>query len=243
MSHREDSTIEGHLQFHTPELNSESEEWEWPFWKFGYTNPNVLFKDLHAEYNSIRFAIQDPYGWHSDVCETAHLADTKEQFLALLRKRQDERFQELKKAWDKISILLIAESDRWEIPRTRSDLWLRFIRITRHFSYDALVGYFGAYLKEPTEPRTPKTPIALESEEHTNINETRPKQYHPIPNMVDRATQTSTATAASKKTPSPAGASPSKIVKRQTRRSKPTRNNPEGLRRSARLQQRAGRGS
>ncbi|KAI0902766.1 hypothetical protein F4823DRAFT_383066 [Ustulina deusta] len=299
MSWRVVPTIENHIKLHTPDLSSEHEEWEWPFSKFGFPNPNVLFNDLHSEYNSIRCAIQDPYGWYFDVCEIAKLADNREQFLGLLRKRQDERFAELQKSWHKITTLLIAEPDRWDTPRKSSDLWMRFIRISRNFSYDTFIAYFGAYVKDQAEPSTSKTPIepelsgefkrqqeqmrleiegqantvetrpenprvrsspdstlefrmqqgeiGLDIEEHASIGDTWPERTRPKPDRIDRATQTTAPrtrrTAAAKRQSGQAAESLNKVVKRQTRRSKPATRNPQGLRRSARLQERAARGS
>lgn len=90
-------TIENHLEMHTPypDWDNLDNEWKWPFGKFAYKDPNVLFTTLHAEFNSMKCAIQDPYGWHHDVCDVANTAKSKEEFLALLRQRQKERFDEI----------------------------------------------------------------------------------------------------------------------------------------------------
>ncbi|KAI0964783.1 hypothetical protein F4678DRAFT_454844 [Xylaria arbuscula] len=296
---RKNPTAEGHMEYHTPVVDIDSEEWKWPYWKFGYSHPSALFTELHAEYNSIPCAIQDHHGWWIDVCEIANIADNREQFLALLKERQDERFKELQKAWDTISALLIGQPSRWEMERDTTDLWVRFIRVTRHWSYDAIVGYFGAYAKERDRSRiAPKPPVEPEYTEkfkqrqqkayeieHANTTEAGPSNVDPRPSlpdstpatilqrgetqlqmerravlegkkperhyakplMVDAATQTETpgtkrAAARAKRPVRKATESPKRVVKPQTRRSKPATSNPEGLRRSARLQQRASRG-
>ncbi|KAI1347197.1 hypothetical protein F5Y01DRAFT_319033 [Xylaria sp. FL0043] len=293
-------TVESHLELHTPELNPESGDWAWPYWKFGFESPAVLFNDLHAEYNSIRCAIQDPQGWYSDVRELADVAENREQFLALLRKRQDDRFKELEGAWHKISVHLLAENSRFLVPREKSDYWMRFLRITRNFSYDAFVGYFGAYVQDEAYPSSCKPPVepghsdgfrlrlqqagsnirgqtdilhpapemlgteplspdampsdqmqlednGAERDEPAGTGESIISRVRSKPEVVDHSTQTTpprpTRKAGKAKRPSlPVTESPHRVVKRQTRRSKPAASNPEGLRRSARLQQRAERG-
>ncbi|KAI0812809.1 hypothetical protein GGR55DRAFT_637961 [Xylaria sp. FL0064] len=256
-------TVESHLELHTPVIDAESEKWAWPYWKFDFESPAVLFNSLHAEYNSIRCAIQDPCCWHSDVCELAHVAENREQFLALLRKRQDERFKELESAWHKIAVNLIADNDLFVMPRERTDMWTRFIRITQHFSYDAVVGYFGAYVQDEDNASSRKTPVEPEFSDELKLRlqqagarvEEQPDgphhepeiTIHSKPEMVDQSTQTTPPKSIQKATetkqqPHPIPKSPHRVVKRQTRRSKPAASNPEGLRRSARLQQRAERG-
>ncbi|TGJ76437.1 hypothetical protein E0Z10_g10872 [Xylaria hypoxylon] len=186
MSGREPTTVKNHLEHHTPPLHRDLEqEWDWPFWKFGYGSHHILFTELHAQFNSVPCAIQDPYGWHLDVCDIANEAKTRPEFLSLLQKRQDERFAELRKAWEKTRSLLIGDPGRWEIPQRRNDLWLRFARISRNFSYDAFLGYFGAYVEDGTMPaRAVSKPTAPESErrneaegeEQPNAHQTEPKQ-------------------------------------------------------------------
>ncbi|KAI8945743.1 hypothetical protein F4801DRAFT_597518 [Xylaria longipes] len=153
MDWRETPTIQNHQSLHTPRPEwVDDREWTWPFWKFGFKNGGVLFTQLHTEYNSIRCAIQDPYGWHLDVCDIANVADTREEFFALLRQRQDERFTELRKAWERTRSLLVGEPSRWDTPQAKTDLWVNFVRISRNFSYDSFVKYFGAYIKDKPEP-------------------------------------------------------------------------------------------
>ncbi|KAI1290489.1 hypothetical protein F5Y03DRAFT_378377 [Xylaria venustula] len=297
---KKNPTAEGHMEYHTPAVDIDSEDWQWPYWKFGYLHPDVLFKELHAEYNSIPCAIQDHHGWWIDVCEIANIADNRPQFLALLKERQAERFKELEKAWDTISSLLVGQPSRWRMKRDMTDLWVRFIRVSRHWSYDAIVGYFGAYVKEinrskiapepPVEPEyseeserrqqtlreieqastaeagpsnietrpflassTPDITMQqgesqLQTERRAVVEGKKPERRCAKPLMVDAATQTETpgtkrAVAKPKRPARKANESPNRVVKPRTRRSKPGTSNPEGLRRSARLQKLASGGS
>lgn len=140
-------TIDNHLEAHTPQPDYElDQEWQWPFWKFGYDDPNVLFTTLHAEFNSVKCAIQDPHCWHHDVCDIANIAKDKNEFLTLLKTRQNERFEEIQVAWEKTKALLSAELSHWNAAPDETLLWALFLRLARNFSYDSLVGYFGSYV-------------------------------------------------------------------------------------------------
>ncbi|KAI1183569.1 hypothetical protein F5B17DRAFT_448171 [Nemania serpens] len=132
MAWRRITTAETHLSHHTPAPESVSDsQWSWPYWKFGYTHGGVLFTDLHAEFNSVRCAIQDPYGWNLDVSEIANQADNREAFFALLRQRQSERYAELERAWKSTKSLLVGEPGRWDTQLHRNELWINFVRISR----------------------------------------------------------------------------------------------------------------
>ncbi|KAJ5370004.1 uncharacterized protein N7496_006096 [Penicillium cataractarum] len=154
-------TIDNHLEAHTPQPDYElDQEWQWPFWKFGYDDPNVLFTTLHAEFNSVKCAIQDPYGWHHDVCDIANIAKDKNEFLILLKTRQNERFEEIQDAWEKTKALLTGEPSHWNTAPDETLLWSLFVRLARNFSYDSFVGYFGSYVTNdrPPNPPPPSTP-------------------------------------------------------------------------------------
>jgi hypothetical protein len=152
--HGPSPTIHNHLSFHTPlPERVGNEEWNWPYWKFGYDHGGVLFTELHEEFNSVRCPIQDPYGWHLDVREIAHLADDRETFFTMLRERQNERFAELRTTWENIRAQLVGRPSLWKVQLEDYQLWLNFVRISRHFSYDSFVGYFGAIVAE--RPQSP----------------------------------------------------------------------------------------
>ncbi|GAW20268.1 hypothetical protein ANO14919_097690 [Xylariales sp. No.14919] len=281
MSRDESTTIQNHLLHHIPRPNwSEDRQWDWPFSKFGFPGPDILFTDLHTQFNSVPCAIQDPYGWYFDVCDIANEAQDRAQFYTLLKKRQEERFAELRDAWETTKSRLAGQPSRWEVPRDRDDLWLRFIRISRNFSYDAILGYFGSYAENelsPVQIEAKKQREARRAEhKRNNPNATRepspgliplpeslredflgvepPSQENTIPAAepsmqestslaveLPRQRSTSPKQAAEAKLSRRTTGSPNKVVKRRTRRNKAAGGNPEPVRRSARLQQRAER--
>ncbi|KAI1194443.1 hypothetical protein F5X97DRAFT_346699 [Nemania serpens] len=257
MARRRVPTVETHLNHHTPAPESVSDtQWSWPYWKFGYTHGGVLFTDLHAEYNSVRCAIQDPYGWHLDVSEIANQADNRETFFALLRQRQTERYAELEHAWKSTKSLLVGEPGRWDTKLRRNDLWINFVRVSRNFSFDSLVGFFGAFVKDnPYRPKLPEPPShdthglqhqsqnePAPEEPKTNGTEAEPEPENKSPRSVEMRRERE-KTKDTTKTPSQETASPNRIVKRRTRGRKSERVTQDGPRRSARLQERKGRGS
>ncbi|GAP88284.1 hypothetical protein SAMD00023353_3000820 [Rosellinia necatrix] len=174
-------TIQNHLSRHTPLVNwAVDDTWKWPNWKIGY-DADTLFNELHAEFNSIQCAIQDPHSWHLDVCEIAVRADNRDEFRQLLRKRQEERYEEIQRAWDRTRAVLTGDSMRWDVPQKRHTLWLRLAQISRHFSYNSILRYFSSYVNDESDP-TPnppaieqhqpqqqrQAPIDTESEERTS---------------------------------------------------------------------------
>lgn len=278
------ATVESHLHSHTPPIDEIPGQWDWPFWKFGYGHNEALFKELHAKYNSIPCAIQDPFAWHLDVCGVADIANTREEFETLLKKRRDERFDELTKAWHDIAIMLISESYRFTALQDETDCWVRLIRISRHFSYDSIIGFFSPYCKELKQlpPMPPDWMLtdksremllkdrearkkAMEAEPQPCArcsspgastqhglsglrmeNEKRPERDYRKPQMVDEATQTTMTLmregiAAERIPPPQAAENPNKGVKRRRTQNKPAASNPQGVRRSARLQEQAER--
>lgn len=210
-------TIDNHLEAHTPQPDFDlDQEWYWPFWKFGYDDPNVLFTTLHAEFNSVKCAIQDPYGWHHDVCDVANVAKDKDEFLTLLKMRQKERFDEIQIAWEKTKALLTGEPSHWKATPDEAVLWGLFIRLARNFSYDSLVGFFGSYATndQPPDPLLPSRP-----------SETRPvERQQPKTNPGRKKTKSSGVTKRSHAVSVP--------IHEQHR-------GQGGVRRSSRLQQRA----
>ncbi|KAF2966395.1 hypothetical protein GQX73_g7176 [Xylaria multiplex] len=278
MSWRIPVTVQNHIWHHTPHPNwSEEREWDWPFWKFDFESPDILFTDLHAQYNSIPCAIQDPYGWWIDVCDIANEAKTRPEFFSLLQKRQEERFVELEKAWAKTRSSLIGNPDLIYSSHKICDMWLRFIRVSRNYSYDSLLGFFGAFAAletktallefNPSEPDSEgenelgrqEQPDRRSTDSEQNTQdfdwekywEDRKSRLVPFPESLRRKSaelelfpqsHTSQSRAAAAETSRRATTKPNKVVKRRIRRSKTTKGNPEGLRRSARLQQRAERG-
>ncbi|KAI3329706.1 hypothetical protein F4824DRAFT_481073 [Ustulina deusta] len=268
MEWRKNPTPENHHGLHTPYVDWKCDgTWSWPFDKLCYPHPDVLWSSLHAEFNCMLFAIQDPYAWHSDVCELARISDNKKEFESALRKRRDERFQEIRANWEKTRSQLIANPIIWRSPPTGPDRpWATFCRISRHFSFDTIMGHFGNYVvddpdalyRADTEARNAKaTSAAVEAPAEAPTSSSAP------PEQLGQTLQP-TLDFAPAPAPAPAPAAPASDMKtkqaRVTRTSKgparrsrvekpPSRQRTskakprEAVRRSARLQERAGRGS
>ena len=189
-------TIDSHLESHTPQPDYELErEWHWRFWKFGYNDPNVLFTTLHSEFNSMKCAIQDPYGWHHDVCDVASTAKNKEEFLTLLEQRQKEWFDEIRSAWEKTKALLTGQPSRWKMRLDKDVLWESFIRLARNFSYDSLVRYFGPYI---ADNRTPNVPLPPTSAKMRPVRPEQPKRKTRGPAMKSSRSATTRSSGVSK---------------------------------------------
>ncbi|KAI0191335.1 hypothetical protein F4808DRAFT_465447 [Astrocystis sublimbata] len=142
--------------------------WGWPNHKFKYKEEDI-FESLHAEFNSMAFAIQDPLHWFYDVHELSSTSETREEFEAALRNRRDERFKQIEQSWRSIVMELILKPTLWENPQMdRSKRWNSLIDISHHFSFDSIVAHFAHYsshrpdadpeaasrtLKQPEQPQ------------------------------------------------------------------------------------------
>ncbi|KAI0425149.1 hypothetical protein F5Y09DRAFT_322410 [Xylaria sp. FL1042] len=275
MEWRDNPTPENYHRIHTPHVEWKWEDkWSWPFGKFDYGDPDVLWNSLYTQFNCMPFAIQDPYMWHADVCEIARISDTRHEFESALRKRRDERFNEIQAYWEKAKIQLVANPIIWKAPPRGPSLpWTTFCRLGRHFSFDTFIGHFANYMVDDTD--------ALYAEERAKAasaasvtpadapasSSTQPKQPEqaqqprgecppPSPSPpLNPTTANSTATAinitASDSEPRPTrvtrtskGAANRSRVEKPPSRQRTNKAKPrEGVRRSARLQERAGRGS
>ncbi|KAJ8131232.1 hypothetical protein O1611_g2395 [Lasiodiplodia mahajangana] len=258
MSYDEDPTFESHLAFHTPfPAWVDDREWNWSFRKFGYEHGGVLFTELHEEFNSFKCAIQDPYGWHLDVREIADLADNREEFFSLLRDRRKERFDEIYQAWEQTTSLLVGEPDRWDKELDRVEMWLNFMRISRNFSYDSILNFFGEYVKDhnsqpgadvsnpPNPERNPPRHLinqtSFEASNTRSIELERPSQRLKQKSRAARPRTTRTRaprTRGSKiaKVSVPATDSPNRIT-RKTQQRNNNASDPGGPRRSSRIRE------
>ncbi|KAJ5964249.1 uncharacterized protein N7479_004125 [Penicillium vulpinum] len=165
MAKRWHRTLDTHLGAHTP-CNTDylyDDTWDWDSWRVGYKDPSVLFTTLHAEYNTLKCAIQDPKNWHSDVSEIARTANNKDEFLTLLKKRQEQRFDEIQTAWQKTIIWFANNPLCEDNPPDNAVLWEIFLQFSNHFSYDCLVRYFGSYTTVDQPSTRPLPPNAVES--------------------------------------------------------------------------------
>ncbi|KAI0466047.1 hypothetical protein F4859DRAFT_498655 [Xylaria cf. heliscus] len=171
MSWRDNPTPEDHRRLHVPFINWEYDDskWKWPHFKFGYKR-DVLFQSLHAEFNCMAFAIQDPFSWYCDVHELSTASESREEFETALRKRRDERFKEIDAAWRTTVTELILNTRLWEDPKMdRLIRWDTFIDMSRHFSFDSILTHFGNYLPESRssapDERSAAAPRELEQPE------------------------------------------------------------------------------
>ncbi|KAI1420183.1 hypothetical protein F5Y12DRAFT_151376 [Xylaria sp. FL1777] len=279
MEWRKHPTPENHHGLHTPYVDWKCDgAWSWPFEKLSYPHPDVLWGSLHAQFNCMPFAIQDPYAWHSDVCELAQASDTKEEFESALRKRRDERFNEIRANWEKTRSQLAANPIIWKAPPTGPDRpWATFCRIGRHFSFDTIMGHFGNYMVDdpdalyradieagnakastaaneaPASSSAPPAP-SRQTKQPTLLDVTAPSAPSPSPPSPPLPPPPAAAAAADTtsdtKTKQARVTRTSKGPVRRSRVEKPPpgqrtskAKSGGGLRRSARLQERAGRGS
>ncbi|KAI1750446.1 hypothetical protein F4782DRAFT_548734 [Xylaria castorea] len=173
MAWRENPTPGDYRRLHVPDIDWDHgydyREWRWPNWKFGYKR-DALFESLHAEFNCMAFAIQDPFSWFCDVHELINASKSREEFEIALRKRRDERFKEIQVAWGNTIDELVFNIPLWEDPQMdRDNRWNTFIEVSRHFSFDSLLAHFGNYLPKnrahmPNE-KSAAAPQALEQPE------------------------------------------------------------------------------
>ncbi|KAI0401781.1 hypothetical protein F4802DRAFT_600783 [Xylaria palmicola] len=240
-------TPENHRALHVPWIDWDREyrEWKWPYWKFGYKNPDVLFHSLHAEFNCMPFAIQDPHAWFCDANEVAVASKTREEFEAALLKRRNERFLEIRKAWTTTKPKLL-RSSLWTSPNIdRGNQWGTYVRFARNFSFDCITAHFGNYLPEnhrapeapeldqPNEPEQPDPPI----------REPSPPRPTPSPSPAPPQTRKSRQTKVNRERVAKGPGRSSRVEKPPPRRTTAKTKAPQGVRRSARLQQRAERDS
>ncbi|KAI0410262.1 hypothetical protein F5X98DRAFT_386684 [Xylaria grammica] len=283
MATREATVPEDHRTVYTPRpaWGYARSKWDWSHGKLGYSHPNVLWTSLHEEFNCMPVAIQDHIGWHSDVSQLSQISDTKEEFEAALRKRRDERFNEIQTHWEEAREQLTAYPHIWEAPPAGRDLaWATFCRIARAFSFDTITGHFANYLVDDPEAALLKQHKALKAQFEAAASavtaapapssasganalpaapSTPPEQAVPVPQPAQEISppQCPHCTHCHPPTPVPATktrqtktarvtkgpARPSRVEKpppkQRTSKAKPR----EGVRRSARLQERVGRGS
>ncbi|KAI0545449.1 hypothetical protein F4679DRAFT_599425 [Xylaria curta] len=173
MAWRENPTPDDHRRLHVPYIDLDHvydyREWRWPHWKFDY-KADDLFESLHKEFNCIPFAIQDPCYWFYDVHELINASKTREEFEIALRKRRDERFQEIRKAWSNTVGELALNIPVWGSSETdQINRWNAFIELSRHFSFGSLLAHFVNYLPKnpPSVPNKKSTtaPKALDQPE------------------------------------------------------------------------------
>ena len=133
----------------------------------------------------------------------------------MLEKRIQQRFDEVRRGWDKTKAKLTADPTRLKnLPPKK--VWASFLSLARNLSFDSLVQYFGSYIANDDD-KPPLPPISVEARRASPKQERRRKQ-------------------SGRPTPSRTTTHSSKIAK-----ARPERAGSRGkLRRSERLQARAG---
>ncbi len=132
-----------------PDFDGNS-RWRWEWWKVGL-QPEALFTTLEAQYNTVPYRIQDDEAFHHDVSDAAHEAKNVDDFHARLARRRDERLQELRTAWTRVSLSLLYSKAMLDDPPTR---WGAFQHFTSNRSLDSIVNFFHSLLP----PETPTAP-------------------------------------------------------------------------------------
>ncbi|TWU76301.1 hypothetical protein ED733_005623 [Metarhizium rileyi] len=125
----------------------EDPNWAWPAWKFGMKE-NDLFTNLHDQYNTLSFTLQDPDAFHHDVYEISREAETAHEFHRMMADRRQMRLQELNESLETLAFEIIAN------PKLMgTDQWQHALQLFRTKSYDSIVRYFASYLPEDSFDR------------------------------------------------------------------------------------------
>jgi hypothetical protein len=116
--------------------------WSWPAWKFGMKRDD-LFTNLHDQYNTFTFNLQDPEAFHHDVYEISRDADTADDFHRLMAERKQQRIYELHESLESLAVEIIANPKLMD-----SDHWQYALQLFRTKSFDSIVRYFASYLPD-----------------------------------------------------------------------------------------------
>ncbi|RGP74890.1 hypothetical protein FLONG3_6002 [Fusarium longipes] len=114
----------------------------WPAWKFGMKRDD-LFTNLHEQYNTFTFNLQDPEAFHHDVYEISHDADTVDEFHRLMAERKQQRLCELHESLESLAVEIIANPKLMD-----SEHWQHALQLFRTKSFDSIVRYFASYLPD-----------------------------------------------------------------------------------------------
>ncbi|KAI0855055.1 hypothetical protein F4860DRAFT_522018 [Xylaria cubensis] len=186
MAWTENPTPDDHWRLHVPYIDWDHDydyrEWRWDNSKFGYKRDD-LFGSLHAEFNCIPFAIQDPRLWFYDLHELINASKTREEFELALRKRRDERFQEIRKAWSDTVGDLALNIPVWGSSRTdQINRWDTFLELSRHFSFGSLLAHFINFL-----PKNPsRVPNELDRPEQPQLSDAQIREH--VHELINRLT-------------------------------------------------------
>ncbi|KAH7256364.1 hypothetical protein BKA59DRAFT_490473 [Fusarium tricinctum] len=124
------------------DLDMDDPGWSWPAWKFGMKRDD-LFTNLHDQYNTFTFNLQDPEAFHHDVYEISRDADTADEFHRMMAERKQQRIYELHESLESLAVEIIANPKLMD-----SDHWQYALQLFRTKSFDSIVRYFASYLPD-----------------------------------------------------------------------------------------------
>lgn len=134
-------------------------QWNWPSWKFNIPL-NDLFGNLHDQYNTVPISIQEPIAFHHDVSELCSTASTLSEFHLLLKRRRDQRIEELRQCWEAVSLRIVSWPPSLEGNEASvAERWAAFLHFSREFSFDTLNQFFSLFTHNgPSKPPTLSPP-------------------------------------------------------------------------------------
>lgn len=132
---------------------SNTPDLQWPYWEVGLRDED-LFGELHQRFNTMPNPgyIQDMYAFHADVFELARICAGKEEFLARLQQRRDERLKELQEFRSNLYIAITSGYTCLD-----SEQQDHLSRLNTYASFDTLVAFYGTLIgpnkagQQPTE--------------------------------------------------------------------------------------------
>ncbi|KAF4506051.1 hypothetical protein G6O67_006173 [Ophiocordyceps sinensis] len=126
-------------------------EYQWPFWEAGFQEDD-LFGELHQRFNTMPNPtfIQDPDAFHHDVAEIACKALDKDDFLARLQARRDERLAELLDIRNQLWYLLSFGYSRMD-----DNQLLHFTHFNNFASLDTILAFWASLLSPNRHGKEP----------------------------------------------------------------------------------------
>ncbi|KAJ5455420.1 hypothetical protein N7475_010541 [Penicillium sp. IBT 31633x] len=148
------TTLQGHLEANTPrpDYSMPDSPWFWEYWKAGFESPDVLFTTLQAMFNAINMPILNKKAWMVEFRNAHRIAKNMEELRALLKKRQEETFNEIQEIWHAIRIILSTQPQRWNMPHNKRFLSKAFMCLVGNLSYEGLVRFFSIYAFDNRSP-------------------------------------------------------------------------------------------
>lgn len=132
----------------TPNFDGNS-PWRWAWAKFGM-EPEDLVKTLAEQYNiTVPCQIQGLEAFHHDVSAIGAEANDTGEFHQMLARRRDQRLEEIREAWNEISVDAFCQST---ILDDNPNYVKAFLHFTSNFSFDSLVILLRLFLQPLQTP-------------------------------------------------------------------------------------------